>query len=98
MTYEVGKRMRDAEKWLYHQHHLHLGPYRQQGAAHEPVQRLQGGLNHFTRCMAVELGQYGIRVNAIAPGYTNSDLSHFIPKEEIDYIITRCRWAASASD
>ena len=41
---------------------------------------------HFTHCMAVELGKYDIRVNAIAPGFTNSELSKFIPKDMFTYI------------
>ncbi len=33
----------------------------------------KAGVLNFTRCHAVELGQYGIRVNAIAPGSTLSE-------------------------
>jgi NAD(P)-dependent dehydrogenase (short-subunit alcohol dehydrogenase family) len=36
--------------------------------------------------MAVELGKHNIRVNAICPGFTNTDLSQFIPKDMIEYI------------
>jgi NAD(P)-dependent dehydrogenase (short-subunit alcohol dehydrogenase family) len=32
----------------------------------------KAGVHHYTRQIAAELGQYGIRVNCIAPGYVNS--------------------------
>ena len=35
---------------------------------------------------SVELGKYNIRVNAIAPGFNNSELSKFIPKDMFTYI------------
>lgn len=35
----------------------------------------KAGLNRFTKYLAYELAEYGIRVNAIAPGYTYSNLS-----------------------
>jgi NAD(P)-dependent dehydrogenase (short-subunit alcohol dehydrogenase family) len=41
----------------------------------------KAALNHFTRCIAAELAEYGIRVNAIAPGFTFSNFSKNIPEE-----------------
>ena len=35
----------------------------------------KAGLHHLTRAMAVELARHGIRVNAIAPGYVETDLN-----------------------
>ena len=35
----------------------------------------KAGLNMLTRCAADDLGQYGIRVNAVAPGLVPTDLS-----------------------
>jgi len=90
MTYEVGKRMRDAGKggsiinitsnaaFIVNKTQP-MSPYHSAKAA----------ANHFTRCMAVELGKYDIRVNAIAPGFTNSELSKFIPKDQFTYIINQ---------
>lgn len=34
----------------------------------------KGGINHLTRSMAVELGDQGIRVNAVAPGFIKTDM------------------------
>ena len=36
----------------------------------------KAGVHGFTRALAVDLGRDGIRCNAIAPGWINSDLSH----------------------
>ncbi len=35
----------------------------------------KAGLVHLTRSMAVELARHGIRVNAIAPGYFETDMN-----------------------
>lgn len=90
MTYEVGKRMRDAGKggsiinitsnaaFIVNKTQP-MSPYHSAKAA----------ATHFTRCMAVELAKYDIRVNAIAPGFTHSELSKFIPKDEFAYIINQ---------
>lgn len=41
----------------------------------------KAAFNHFTRCLAAEVASYGIRVNAIAPGFTFSNFSKGIPEE-----------------
>ncbi len=46
----------------------------------------KAALDHFTRYLAVELGDWGIRVNVIAPGPTHSDLDVNLPKETIEKI------------
>lgn len=42
----------------------------------------KGAIISYTRCCATELGQYGIQVNAIAPGFTNTEInsSFFTPQ------------------
>jgi len=35
----------------------------------------KGAIISYTRCCATELGQYGIQVNAIAPGFTNTEIN-----------------------
>ncbi len=87
MTYEVGKRMRDAGRGgciLNITSNAAFIVNKTQSMS--PYSSSKAAVNHFTHCMAVELGRYNIRCNAIAPGFTNSELSHFIPKDMFDYI------------
>jgi 3-oxoacyl-[acyl-carrier protein] reductase len=50
-------------------------------AANSPAPRMsaycvsKAGIAMLTKCMALELAQYGIRVNALAPGLTRTDLN-----------------------
>lgn len=44
-----------------------------------PYNASKAALNHLTRFLAIDLGDYGIRVNAIAPGPTHSDLDKDLP-------------------
>jgi 3-oxoacyl-[acyl-carrier protein] reductase len=50
-------------------------------AAGFPAQRMtaycvsKAGVTMLTKCMALELAQYGIRVNALAPGLTRTDIN-----------------------
>ena len=46
-----------------------------------PYNVAKAGLNRLTKCLAWEWGPYHINVNAIAPGYTHSNLSSEAPKE-----------------
>lgn len=43
-------------------------------------------VNGLTKSLARELGRYGIRVNAVAPGVTRTDMVAALPKEMIDRI------------
>ena len=46
-------------------------------------------VNGMTRSLARELGPKGIRVNAVAPGITETDMMKAVPKEIIDPMIAR---------
>ncbi|MGN1202876.1 MAG: SDR family NAD(P)-dependent oxidoreductase, partial [Eubacterium sp.] len=46
-------------------------------------------VNGFTLSLARELGPKGIRVNAVAPGVTYTDMMRSVPKELIDPIVAR---------
>ena len=54
----------------------------------------KGGVIGFTRSLGREIGEYGIRVNAIAPGFTLSDAQLELTKDALDwYEINRNRQA-----
>ena len=40
-----------------------------------------------TKCISKELGQYNIRVNAVAPGFTDTSMGHFNREEELEKMI-----------
>ena len=42
-----------------------------------------------TKCMAKELGNYGVRVNAVAPGLTETNMGHYKSDEELLKVINR---------
>ena len=44
-------------------------------------------VNGMTKSLARELGPYNIRVNAVAPGITNTDMVANLPKEMIEPLI-----------
>jgi NAD(P)-dependent dehydrogenase (short-subunit alcohol dehydrogenase family) len=44
----------------------------------------KAGLDMFTRNMAIELGDYGIRVNGVAPGPTHSGLDTDLPPDALE--------------
>jgi 3-oxoacyl-[acyl-carrier protein] reductase/7-alpha-hydroxysteroid dehydrogenase len=47
----------------------------------------KAAINGMTLSLARELGPKGIRVNAVAPGITNTDMMQAVPKELIDPLI-----------
>lgn len=46
-------------------------------------------VNGFTLSLAREMGPHGIRVNAVAPGVTRTDMFAVLPKEVIDPIVAQ---------
>ena len=73
MTWEVGNRMRAAGKGgAIVNITSNAGAIVNKGLTISPYAVAKAGANHFTRCMAIELGQYDIRVNAIAPGFIHA--------------------------
>jgi gluconate 5-dehydrogenase len=57
-----------------------LGELARPGAA--PYAASKGGLKMLTKGMATEWGQYGVRVNALAPGYFRTDLTKSLSEDE----------------
>ena len=51
-----------------------------------PYNAAKAGLDIFTRYLAIVLGDYGIRVNSIAPGPIHSDLDKDLPPSFIEVI------------
>lgn len=87
MTYEVGKRMRDAGKGGSIINMASNAAFIvNKTQAMSPYSSSKAAVVHFTHCMAVELGKFDIRVNAICPGFTNTELSRHIPKDMFSYI------------
>jgi len=46
----------------------------------------KAALDNLTRSLAIEFGDYGIRVNAIAPGPTHSDLDNLLPPDAFEKV------------
>ena len=51
-----------------------------------PYFTAKAAVHHFTRYLAVELGDYGITVNCVAPGMTHSDLDKDLPQSALDLV------------
>ena len=53
-----------------------------------PYVASKGAVISMTRSMARELGEFGIAVNAIAPGLTLVEATEYVPKERHDHYVT----------
>jgi 3-oxoacyl-[acyl-carrier protein] reductase len=49
----------------------------------------KAALDGFTRAMARELGSRGITVNAVAPGYLRTEMSHGLDEAQLQQIVRR---------
>jgi 3-oxoacyl-[acyl-carrier protein] reductase len=49
----------------------------------------KGGIDAMTRALARELGSWGIRVNSVAPGYLNTEMSETLRDEQRKKILRR---------
>jgi len=87
VTYEVGLRMRDAGKGgCIINITSNAGNIVNRGVSLTPYAAAKAGGNRFTKSMAVELGEYDIRVNAIAPGFTRAGFGA-TPSPMIDELV-----------
>ena len=86
--------------------HLHRRAHRQhrldgRAARAQPDRRLcmsKAAVIHMTRAMALEWGRFGINVNAICPGYIDTEINHHHWQTEPGQKLIRCcRASASAS-
>lgn len=57
--------------------------------AFPPYHAAKAGLNHLTRDLAVEWGKYGVNVNAIAPGFTFSNLTKSMDSETMNAMVEK---------
>lgn len=89
MIYEVVPRMIKAGKGGSIINISSIGGQSPGGSSHHPkaaYHASKAGLEMFTKAMSIELGDYDIRVNCIAPGPTHSDLDKDIPPEGLRHI------------
>lgn len=90
MSYFVGKYMRDSGKGgKVINITSNSGAIINKPMTFAPYHAAKAALNHLTRDLAVEWGKYGINVNAIAPGYTYTDLAVGMPQPMVDALVEK---------
>src|SRR5882724_9780594 len=53
----------------------------------------KSGVLHFTRCVAIDLAEYGIRVNCIAPGHIRTEMTTYAASDMTPEVIERVKKA-----
>jgi len=89
VVYEIAPKMVEAGKGGTIINITSVGGQRVSGSKNHhnaPYNASKAGLDIFTRYLAVVLGDYGIRVNSIAPGPIHSDLDKDLPPNFLESI------------
>lgn len=89
VVHELAPKMIDAGKGGTIINITSVGGQRVSGSKHHhnaPYNASKAGLDIFSRYLAVVLGDYGIRVNSIAPGPIHSDLDKDLPPSFLETI------------
>jgi len=90
MCFAVGKYMRDSGKGgKVINITSNSGAIINKPQSFPPYHAAKAGLNHLTRDLAYEWGKYGINVNAIAPGFTYSNLTKAMDESIIKELSSR---------
>ncbi len=84
MSYFIGKHMRDNGYGKVINISSNSGDMVNKPQRMSPYNVAKAGVNMLTKCLAFEWGEYGIRVNAIAPGFTMAGFADNMPQAAID--------------
>lgn len=57
----------------------------------------KSGVLHFTKCVAIDLAEYGIRVNCIAPGHIRTEMTTYAAADMTPEVIERVKKAVGSA-
>lgn len=89
LVHTIAPKMRDAGRGGSIINISSVGGQRVSNSKHHhnpPYNVAKAGVDIFTKYLAIDLGDYGIRVNCIAPGPTHSDLDKDLPPEMFETV------------